>query len=71
MVPVVLLAAVLVVQFALAYYARQVVAGAAHDGASAAARRNADPAEGVALTDQLIGEAAAYLFASHQTTPSR
>jgi hypothetical protein len=70
MVPLDLRAAVLVVQFALAYYARQVVAGAAQDGAAAAARRNADPAEGVALTDQLIGEAAANLFASNQTVVS-
>lgn len=67
-VPVVLLAMVMVVQFALAYYARQVIAGAAHDGATAAARRNSDPGEGVALADQLISEAARNLLASHTTT---
>ena len=39
-VPVVLLAMLLVVQFGLAYYARQVLAGAAQDGAAAAARRD-------------------------------
>jgi Flp pilus assembly protein TadG len=70
MVPVVFLAAVLLVQFAHAYYGRQVVPGAAQDGAAAAARRNAEPAEGAALADQLIGEAAANLFASHETTVS-
>ena len=45
-VPVVLLAMLLVVQYGLAYYARQVVAGAAHDGAAAAARERSNPAQG-------------------------
>lgn len=38
LVPVVLLTMLFVVQFALAYHVRQVLAGAAHDAASAAAR---------------------------------
>jgi hypothetical protein len=55
----------LVVQFGLAYYARQVLAGAAHDAAAAAARERSGPGQGVALAEQLIGEAAGSLFDSH------
>ena len=51
---VVLLAMLLVVQFGLAYYARTVVAGAAQDGAAAAARQSASPADGVALAESLV-----------------
>jgi Flp pilus assembly protein TadG len=64
-VPVVLLAMLLVVQFGLAYYARQVLAGAAHDAAAAAARERSSPGEGAALAEQLIGEAAGSLLDSH------
>jgi Flp pilus assembly protein TadG len=64
-VPVVLLAMLLVVQFGLAYYARQVLAGAAHDGAAAGARVDSSPGEGAALAEQLIGEAAGSLLDSY------
>lgn len=70
MVPVVLLATMLVVQFALAYYARTVIAGAAQDGASAAARQNASAADGVALTESLVVEGASSLLDSHAVTAS-
>ena len=67
MIPVVLLALLFVVQFALAYYARQVLAGATQDGAAAAARQGSTTGEGTALTDQLIGEAGGSLLTSHTT----
>lgn len=56
LIPVVLIAVLLVVQFALAYHARQVLAGATQDGAAAAARFEASPADGVILTRALIAE---------------
>lgn len=70
MVPVVLLAMLLVVQFALAYYARTVIAGAAHDGASAAARQNASTGDGITLTNSLVSDAAGSLLDSHDVTAS-
>ena len=70
MVPVVLLATLLVVQFALAYYARTVMSGAAQDGAAAAARQNATAAEGQSLTDSLVSEAAGSLLEHHTVTAS-
>lgn len=69
-VPLVLITLLFVVQFALAYYARTVVSGAAQDGASAAARRDASAAEGVALADALVEQAAGSLLSSHVVTPS-
>jgi Flp pilus assembly protein TadG len=67
-VPVVILALMMVVQFSLAYYARQVLAGATQDGATAAARQGSSPAVGQVLADQLINEAASNLLASHTTS---
>jgi Flp pilus assembly protein TadG len=64
-VPVVVLAVLLVVQYALAYYARQVLAGAAPDAAAAAARPSASGAEGTALARQLIGEGGGTLLDSY------
>ena len=66
----ILLATLLVVQFALAYYARQVVAGAAHDGAAAAARQNSSGDAGVAVAESLVSEAAGSLLDSHSVTAS-
>src|SRR5690606_17996 len=57
-----------VVQFALAYYARTVVAGAAQDGAAAAARRDSSPAAGAALADQLAESGAGSLLTSHSAS---
>jgi Flp pilus assembly protein TadG len=67
-VPVVILALMMVVQFSLAYYARQVLAGATQDGAVAAARQGSNPTAGQVLADQLIDEAAHNLLASHTTS---
>lgn len=68
MVPVVLLAVLLVVQFSLAYYARQVLAGAAHDGAVAGARLDSSPEIGATLTRDLVDGSAGSLFDSHSAT---
>lgn len=57
-----------VVQFALAYHARQVLAGASHDGAAAAAREGSGPDTGAALANQLIGESAGSLLDNYSTT---
>ena len=62
LVPVVLLALLLVVQFALAFHARQVLAGATQDGAAAAARLDATTADGVTLTRQLVEAGAGSLL---------
>jgi Flp pilus assembly protein TadG len=70
MVPLVLLAMMLVVQFALAYYARQVVSGAAQDGAAAAARQHSSPGVGAALAEQLISEGAGSLLTAHSASGS-
>lgn len=70
-VPLVLITMLFVVQFGLAYYARTVVAGAAQDAASAAARRDATPAAGIALADTLIEQGAGSLLTSHSTVASR
>jgi Flp pilus assembly protein TadG len=70
MVPLVLIALLFVVQFALAYYARTVVSGAAQDGAAAAARRNASTADGIALADSLVEQGAGSLLDSHSATAS-
>jgi len=70
MVPLILLTMLFVVQFSLAYYARTVVSGAAQDGASAAARRDASTADGIALADSLVEQAAGSLFESHAASAS-
>jgi Flp pilus assembly protein TadG len=68
MVPLVLLAMLLVVQYGLAYHARQVVAGASQDGAASGARRGSSAAAGAVLADSLIEGAAGSLLTSHGST---
>lgn len=68
MVPVVLIATLLVVQFALAYHARQVVAGATQDGAASGALTQSSPAAGAALADGLIEDSAGAVLTSHSTS---
>lgn len=65
-VGVVLLATMLVVQFALAYYAQQVLAGAAQDGAATGARRDATPEVGRRLAESLVDQAASSLLTSRR-----
>lgn len=70
MVPLVLLAMMLVVQFGLAFYARQVVSGASQDGAASGARRESSAGAGAALTDSLIAQAAGSIVSSHSASGS-
>ncbi len=66
-VGVVLLATMMVVQFGLAYYAQQVLAGAAHDGAATGARRDATPESGRRHADQLVDQAGSSLLVDHRS----
>lgn len=68
MVPLVLISMLAVVQFALAYHARQVLAGAVQDAAASGARRDSSPGAGAALADRLIGDAAGSLLTSWSTS---
>jgi len=52
--PTLLIAMMLVVQFALAMHTRQVMAGAAQDGAAAGAAADSSPGAGLAVTDSLV-----------------
>jgi Flp pilus assembly protein TadG len=70
MVPLILLAVLAVVQYGLAYHARQVVAGATQDGAAAAARRGSSPGAGAGLATSLIEGSAGELLSSHSSTAS-
>jgi Flp pilus assembly protein TadG len=70
LVPVVLISMLLVVQFGLVYYARQVVAGATQDGAAAGARRGSSGDAGAALAGQLIASSAGHLLTSHSSAAS-
>ncbi|MDH3681579.1 MAG: pilus assembly protein [Acidimicrobiia bacterium] len=65
-VSVVLLATMLVVQFGLAYYAQQVLAGAAQDGAANGARRDSTPEAGRLLAEDLVDQAGASLLTNRQ-----
>lgn len=55
--PTLLIAMMLVVQFALAMHTRQVMAGAAQDGAAAGAAVDSTPGAGLAITDSLVTSA--------------
>ncbi len=70
MLPVFLVALLFVVQFGLTYYARQVLAGAAQDGAAAAARLDSSAEEGEALTLALIDQSGDALLDSYGATAS-
>jgi hypothetical protein len=70
LIPVVFIAVMLVVQFALAYHARQVLAGATQDGAAAAARYQSSPGDGVILTRSLIAGSAGGLVHDTSVTAS-
>ncbi len=64
----ILLAMMLVVQFGLAYYAQQVLSGAAQDGAVTAARRDSSMEEGRRFADHLVAQSGSSLLLSQQTT---
>ena len=63
---IVLLAVVSGVELALGYYARTVVAGAASDGAAAAARRDAGRVDGERVVSQLLTGVAPSLILDHE-----
>jgi Flp pilus assembly protein TadG len=70
MVPLVLVSVLAVVQYGLAYHARQVLSGATQDGAAAGARRASSPGAGAGLADTLIEGSAGQLLSSHSTAAS-
>lgn len=67
MVPFVLVATMLVVQFGLAAYARHVAAGASQDGADTAAAFEADAGRGEAVARMLFDASAGQLTTSTRT----
>ncbi len=69
-VPVVVVAMMLIVQVGLAYHARQVVAGAAQDGAAAGARHGGSVQAGAAHAEALVDAAASQLLTEHAVIPS-
>ena len=60
-----------VIQGLLVMHVRSIVSAAAQDGAIAASRRGASPAEGVAATDAVLGSAAQGPLVSWSTSASR
>lgn len=70
MVPFILIGMMLVVQFGLAYYARQVMAGAAQDGAASGARDGASAASGQVVADELAQSGASHLLTSYSSSSS-
>jgi len=68
MVPFILIGMMLVVQFGLAYYARQVMAGAAQDGAASGAREGSSVAAGKVVTDSLVNASASQLLSSYSSS---
>ena len=70
MMPVIIIGMMLVVQFGLAMYARQVVAGAAQDGAASGARQGSSAAAGQVVTDTLVDQSAGHLLSSYSSSAS-
>jgi Flp pilus assembly protein TadG len=70
MVPFILIGMMLVVQFGLAYSARQVMAGAAQDGAASGAREGASAATGQVVADELAQSGASHLLTSYSSSSS-
>ena len=56
------MALMFVVQYGLAYHARQILAGATRDGAAAAARAAATPGDGEQVARQLVNDSAGPLL---------
>lgn len=70
MVPFIIIGMMLVVQFGIAMYARQVVSGAAQDGAATGALMGSSPGAGLAVTDQLVTEAGGHLVVNYSSSVS-
>lgn len=60
------MALMMVVQFGLAYYARQVLSGAAQDGAAAGARRDSSPEAGRQLAENLVAQSGSSLLVGYR-----
>lgn len=70
MIPFIIVGMMAVVQFGIAAYARQVVAGAAQDGADTAARHNSSVAAGQATADGLVLSAGGHLMSGYSSSGS-
>lgn len=68
MIPFIIIAMMLVVQFGLAMYARTVISGATQDGAAVAALQGSSPAAGLAVTDQLVTGSAGHLLTGYHSS---
>jgi hypothetical protein len=70
MVPLVLIATMLVVQFALAYHARQIVSAAVNDGATTAAARRSSLQVGISETNRILQYSGGSLFVTSSVSGS-
>lgn len=70
MVPFIILATMLVVQFGLAMWASQIMTGAAQDGAATAALDGSSTSAGLAVTDQLVSYSGGHLIKSQPASAS-
>jgi len=70
MVPFILVASMLVVQYGLAMYARQVLAGATQDGAALAALDGSSTGDGLSTTDQLVAGSGGHLITNYSSSAS-
>ncbi len=70
MVPFIIIGMMMVVQFGLAAYARQVIAGAAQDGADTAARQNSSVGAGLAEADALVAASGGHLLSGYSSSGS-
>jgi len=70
MIPFIIVGMMAVVQFGIAAYARQVVAGAAQDGADTAARYNSSVGAGQATADGLATSAGGHLMSNYSSSGS-
>lgn len=68
MMPLVVIAVMFVVQAGLAYYTRQVVAGATQDGATTGTMYGFTPEQGAATAQELIDQAAGHLTTSSSSS---
>lgn len=68
MVPFIIVASMLVVQYGLAMYARQVLSGAVQDGAAEAALDGSTPGTGQIVTDQLVSQSGGHLIVNYSST---
>lgn len=68
MVPFIIVATMLIIQFGLTLYASQVMSGAAQDGAAHAALDGSSPGAGLAVTDGLVGGSGGHLITGYRSS---